>query len=67
MCVEQFHYERFSYTKSVKIMNARGGWLSCFEPPHSDFTDLGSIHGQGKIINVPVFYHEVKMEDNNNA
>ena len=25
----------------------------------SGFTDLGSNPGQGKIINVPVFYHEM--------
>ena len=33
-----------------------------FEPPQrSGFTDLGSNLGQAKILNVPVFYHEVNM------
>ena len=34
---------------------------NCFEPPRSRFTDLSSIPGQGKITNIPVFYHEVNM------
>ena len=33
---------------------------SCFEPPHCGFTDMGSIPGQGKIMNVPI-YHEINM------
>ena len=33
---------------------------SCFEPLRSGITQ-GSIPGQGKIMNVPVFYHEVNM------
>ena len=34
---------------------------SCFEPPRRGFIDLSSIPGQGKIVNVPVFYNEVNM------
>ena len=34
---------------------------SCFEAPRSAFTYMGSIPGQCKIMNVPVFYHEVNM------
>ena len=33
---------------------------SCFESPRSGFT-RGSIPGQCKIMNVPVFHHEVNM------
>ena len=29
---------------------------SCFEPPRSSFTDMGSIPGQGKIMNVVKWY-----------
>ena len=37
------------------------GETNCFEPPHSCFIDMGSIPGQGKIMNVPVFYREINM------
>ena len=43
---------------------------SCFVPLLSGFTDLSSIPGLGKIMNVPVFYHEVYhecLEGNNNV
>ena len=32
-----------------------------FVPPHSGFTDRGSISSQGKYMNVPVSYHEVNI------
>ena len=32
---------------------------SCFEPPRSGFTDMGSIPGQCNIMDVPDFDHEV--------
>ena len=35
---------------------------SCCELPRSGFTNLSSIPGQGKIMNVPVVYHKVIME-----
>ena len=34
---------------------------SCFDLPLSGFTDLESIPGQGKTMNVPVFCHKVNM------
>ena len=34
---------------------------SYFEPADSGLTDLGSIPGQDKIMNVPVFYYEINM------
>ena len=37
------------------------GETSYFEPPHSGFTYLGSILGQGKIMNVPVFFEELNL------
>ena len=36
-------------------------WLSSFKPPRSGFTDLGLIPGLGRIMNIPVFYHEVSI------
>ena len=40
----------------------RGVWLTCYVARASaQWFYLGSIPGQRKIMNVPVFYHEVNM------
>ena len=49
--------------------NNISGWVdkllrretSCFNPSRSGFTNLGSISCQSKIMDVPVFYHEVNL------
>ena len=53
-----FKTGRISMVRMAQLLLRK---TSCFEPPRSGFTDLGSIPGQGKIMNVSVLYHEVNM------
>ena len=47
--------------ETVLMVQLLRGETSCFESLRSGFTDLGSTLGQGKIINIPVFYHETYL------
>ena len=52
-------YYRVSVLLSGQMAQLLRRETSCFEPLLSGFTR--AISGQGKIMNVPVFYHEVNM------
>ena len=47
--------------KCISILCIYGINNGCFEPPRSSLTHLGSIILQGRLMNVPVYYHQINM------